>query len=327
MACALCCVLCLSCLLIPIGFLIWLAKKLDSDLTLTFYEKFGKPISSLRGKVIWITGASSGIGQSLAVDLAAGGAKLALSGTNLERLEETKKQCLTSGKLSDEDILLVPFNIADFKSHEDCIKKVLDHFKTVDILVNNAGRTQRAAFQSIEIQVDKDMFDINVFGGVNLTRKLIPHFLERGCGHVVVTSSIAGKFGIPDSASYTASKHALHGYFECLRTELSNFGISVTMVCPGPTFAQGLLANAFTEKSGEVFAGEQQATDKRMSTSRCTHLIAIAIANRLDEVWISLQPVLTTYYLAQYMPTIFRQVVLKRYYTKERAAAIREGKI
>ncbi|XP_067141928.1 dehydrogenase/reductase SDR family member 7 [Centruroides vittatus] len=308
-----------------VGFLIWFVKKADADLTLLFYEKYGKSVDSLKGKVVWITGASSGIGQAVANSLASGGAKLALSGTSEERLQETKNQCLASGKLTEDDILLVPFNISDFSVHEDCVKKVLDHFGTIDILVNNAGRTQRASFQEIEIRVDRDMFDINVFGTVNLTRKVLPHFIAKGGGHLVVTSSVTGKLGVPWSASYTASKHALHGYFECLRAESSSGGIDVTMICPGPTFAQTLLSKAFTGKSGETFGGQQESNEKRMPTSRCAQLISVAIANRVDEAWISLQPILFVFYLAQYTPTFFRSFLVKKFVTKERAAAWREG--
>lgn len=312
-------------LVIIVGFIIWF-KKADADLILLFYEKYGKPIDSLKGKVVWITGASSGIGQSLAIDLASVGVKLALSGTNEERLQETKNQCLASGKTKEDDIFLIPFSINEFSIHETCVKKVLDYFGTIDILVNNAGRTQRASFQEIEIQVDRDLFDINVFGSVNLTRKVLPHFFAKGQGHIVVTSSVTGKIGVPWSSSYTGSKHALHGYFECLRAEASSSGIDITMICPGPTFAQNLLSKAFTGKAGESFGGQQESNDKRMPTARCSHLISVAIANKVDEAWICLQPILATFYLSQYTPTFFRSVLIKKFVTKERMTAWREGK-
>ncbi|XP_013777266.1 dehydrogenase/reductase SDR family member 7-like [Limulus polyphemus] len=297
----------------------------DSDITLLWLCKFGKPISALKNNVIWITGASSGIGEFLSYELAAVGAKLALSGRNVERLEKVKKQCVLSGKLDDKDILLVPFDITDFSLHSECVQKVINHFGKIDILVNNAGRTQRAMFVDIELEVDRQMFELNVLSSVSLSRIVLRHFIEQGAGHFVITSSGAGKFGAPNSASYTASKHALHGYFESLRTEMSNSNISVTIVCPGPVFTP-LLEIAFTGKKGEVVGQKHSPQDKRMAVSRCAYLMGVAIANKVDEVWLCLQPILTVYYISQYTPSFFRQVIVKKVLNPGRVSKMRDGR-
>ena len=190
---------------------------LDCDLMTFLYSKYGcKPEQALKGKVIWISGACSGIGEQLAYDLAAIGAKLVLSG-HLDTLNDIKDKCLklSQGKLESKDILaLPPFDIREYQLHKETVQTVVSYFDRVDILINNIGRSQRATFQEITISEDKEIFDINVFGQISLSRSLMNQFVKQGFGHFVVTSSVAGKFGAPFSASYTASKHALAG--KCL---------------------------------------------------------------------------------------------------------------
>lgn len=293
-------------------------------MTLFYYDRQDKILDLLRNKVVWITGASSGLGEYLAYELAQNGCKLTLSGTSEDRLKKVKERCKEIG-VPDEDVFLLPFNVTQLDVHEDCVSKVIQKFGKLDILVNNAGRSQRARFEDIDIAVDKDLFEINVFAVLNLTRKVLPHFLKNKGGHFVVTSSCVGKMGAPGSASYTGSKHAIHGYFETLRTEMSSKNIDVTILCPGPVFSR-FLENAFTGTPGEKFGVATQCTDKRMPTDRCGRLMAVSIAHKLDEAWIAIQPCLLLYYLAQYTPTFFRKIIIEKFYTPQRAEKIREGK-
>lgn len=308
-----------------IGFVAWL-KLVDADLTLLFKCKFGRSVDALKGKVIWITGASSGIGEYLAYELSKVGVKLVLSGTNADNLNLVKQSCLEIGKSKGTEVLLLPFNISDFSCHSEKLKQVLDCYGKLDILVNNAGRSQRAAFQEIPLEVDKEMFDVNVFGTVSLTRCVVSHFKERGQhGHIVVTSSTAGKVGAPFSATYTGSKHALQGYFECLRLEgVILGGLDVTLVCPGPVFSR-IRERAFTATPGKLYEMKDKPTSRLMATERCTRLMAVAIANKMDEVWISDNPILLVMYCAQYIPSIFRNYIIKALFTKERVMRMREG--
>ncbi|XP_054722753.1 dehydrogenase/reductase SDR family member 7-like [Uloborus diversus] len=286
--------------------LVLFLKYVDSDLTLFYYDWKDEAPGLLRRKVIWVTGASSGIGEHLAYELARYGARLVLSGTNKERLDNVKNKCLETGRLTEDDVLVLPFNMTDLDAHEDCLNQVIKKFHKLDVLVNNAGRSQRAAFEDIAIAVDKEMFEVNVFAPLHLTRKVLGHFLENGGGHFAVTSSCVGKMGAASSASYTASKHALHGYFETLRTEMCRKNIDVTVLCPGPVFSR-FLENAFTGTAGQKFGQPTLPTDRRMPTDRCGRLMAVALAHKLDEAWICIQPCLIFYYLAQYTPTFFRK--------------------
>ncbi|GAB6031585.1 hypothetical protein CHUAL_009350 [Chamberlinius hualienensis] len=283
----------------------------DGDLTLMFYTKFGKTIDDFSGKVIWITGASTGIGRSLALELAKVPCKLILTSRREQELQQVKQQCLALGKITDDDILVLPLDLLDTTiNYNQQVKNVLERFHKIDILVNNAGRSQRAKFENVEINVDKELFQLNVFSAVDLTTAVLPHFMERKQGHVAVVSSIAGKTSVPGSRSYTGSKHALHGYFECLRTEMAPYNIGVTMICPGPVFSD-VLKNAFTEKQGEMVGQDFKPTDKRMTSERCAYLMSVGIANTLDEVWISPQPILSGFYFAQYTPSVMRWFLVK----------------
>ncbi|CAH0384885.1 unnamed protein product [Bemisia tabaci] len=275
----------------------------DCDLGLLLATKFGKGIGKFNKKVVWITGASSGIGEHLALVLAKAGAKLVLSARSETNLERVKQKCLGADGITSEDILIIPMDVTDFSQHQQHFNKVLSHFGQLDILVNNAGRSQRASWEDIQLDVDKQMFDLNVFGTISLSRIAARYFLDRGSGHIAVTSSIAGVLGAPFSGSYTATKHAIHGYFNSLRREKLGTNLVITLLCPGPTFSN-FLAESFTDKPGEKFGQPQSATDRRMTTERCAYLSAIAIANELNEVWMGLFPLLPLVYIAVYCPVI-----------------------
>ncbi|GFS58054.1 hypothetical protein TNCV_3125041 [Trichonephila clavipes] len=131
--------------------------------------------------------------------------------------------------------------------------------------------------------------------------------------------------GVPYSSAYTGSKHALHGYFECLRSEMVEENINVTLACPGPVFS-ALTDRCVTGKLGEKYDHTQQATDKKMKTERCCELMVTAIAHKLDECWICVQPILFVLYLAQYFPTIFRKVLIKLLFNRRRVMKMRQGR-
>jgi len=280
----------------------------DADMTTIFSERFGKDVSAeLRGKVVWITGASTGIGAALAVEAVKKGAKVAISARREALLEKVKAKCLEQGAPS-YDILVLPLDLCDFSSHQDSFDKILKVFGKLDILVNNAGRSQRARWEHTDMQVDIDLFNLNVFSVVNLTRTVLPHMLGNKSGTVAVMTSSAGKAGVPFSGTYTGSKHAVHGYFESLRSEKVGTGLEVCMLCPGPTFSS-LLEVASTEKPGEKFGESMNATDKRMTAERCAELSFIAITNKLPESWLCFKTVLFFMYCAQYLPTISKSVM------------------
>jgi len=169
-------------------FLLWcvifvaLLFYLDGDLSLAFHARFGKKIHELKGQVIWVTGASTGIGASCAIEAAKVGAKLVLTARNETLLKDIKQKCLEAGRfqgLTENDVLLVPMDLTKFDTHQKCVDKVLEHFGKIHVMLHNAGKSQRARWEHTAIDVDKDVFDLNVFSVVNLSRCIMPHFLNR----------------------------------------------------------------------------------------------------------------------------------------------------
>ncbi|KAG4070073.1 hypothetical protein HA402_013733 [Bradysia odoriphaga] len=286
------------CLYILVWFLI--ACIADCDVITFLAAHFGKsPATEFSRKVVWVTGASSGIGEALAKNLARYKARLVISARRKDELDRVKQECLAlNRKLKDKDILVLDFDMLDYAVHESKFKQVVDHFGKLDLLISNAGRAQRARWQNIELEVDKSLFDLNVFSLINLNRIAVRYFSKTGnIGGLAVTSSIAGKFGAPECGSYTGSKHALHGYFESLRNEIRSNKISITMLCPGPVFSD-ITREAFATKIGEKVDIVIQPTDRRMATDRCAYLCLVAIANKLDESWQALFPlIIVTHFL------------------------------
>ncbi|KPP76424.1 dehydrogenase/reductase SDR family member 7-like [Scleropages formosus] len=275
----------------------------DADLTLLWAAAFGrKPEKVLRGQVVWITGASSGIGEELAYQLASLGARLILSARRQNELERVKRGCLERSSLQEKDILVLPLDLLQRGSHEAKTRTVVQYFGKIDILINNGGRTQRSLFLDTGMEVYQALMDLNYLGTVSLTKHVLPHMTERGTGAVVTVSSAVGLAGAPLATGYSASKHALQGFFNSLRAELAHYPrITISTVCPGPVQSQ-IVQNAFLEQLDQrvTHAGDQQY---KMSTSRCVRLILVGIANDIMEMWISEQPFLLFFYLWQYTPT------------------------
>ena len=183
---------------------------------------------SFSGKIVWITGASSGIGKALALELSKQEAKIILSSRKKEDLELVKQQCKNVN-----DVKIITLDLEDYNNLQPKVDAAIALFGKIDILVNNGGISQRSFAKDTLISVDKRIMDINYLGTVALSKALLPHFIENKMGHFVVTTSIVGKIGTPLRSSYAASKHALHGFFDSLRAEHHNDNIAVTLVCPG----------------------------------------------------------------------------------------------
>ncbi len=179
-------------------------------------------------KVIWITGASSGIGAALAQAFAAEGAKLVLSARRREELEQVAARCTGAAEL-----FVLPLDLAKADTFEALTQQVLERFRAVDVMVHNGGISQRSWVKDTSMEVHRRLMEVNFFGTVALTRALLPSMLEAKRGQFVVISSVMGKIGTPLRSSYAASKHALHGFFDCLRAEVADSHLDVTIICPG----------------------------------------------------------------------------------------------
>lgn len=186
-------------------------------------------MEQIKGKIVWVTGATSGIGEALVYALAKEGAKIILSARRIEELQRVAKDA----NLSKESSLILPLDLAKNDDYTSHVKTVVDKFGGVDILINNGGVSQRSLAKETTIAVDRQIMEVNFFGTVSLTKALLPSMLASKRGKIVVISSSVGKFGSPWRSGYSASKHALHGFFDALRAECYDDGIRVLMVCPG----------------------------------------------------------------------------------------------
>jgi short-subunit dehydrogenase len=179
-----------------------------------------------KDQVVWITGASSGIGEGLAQVFHKEGATVILSARREAELERVKGQCLNGPGA----VHVVPFDVVDAPAREAAAAQVHETTGAVDILVNNAGISQRALGKDTKIEVDRCIMEVNYFAPIALTKLVLPKMIERKSGQLVVTSSVAGKYGIPLRSAYCAAKHALHGYFDTMRIELMPYNIHVCLL-------------------------------------------------------------------------------------------------
>ncbi|XP_062974285.1 dehydrogenase/reductase SDR family member 7 [Elgaria multicarinata webbii] len=297
------CIAVWSCVLVSLAFLIKRWIRADGDLTLLWAEWRGKkPEKELPGQVVWVTGASSGIGEELVYQLAKIGSLLVLSARRENELERVKKKCLEISSLGDKDILIVPLDLTKRSSHGPATQTVLQHFGRIDVLVNNGGRSQRSLFVDTSIDVYNAIMELNYLGTVSLTKHVLDHMTQRKKGKIVTISSVMGIMGAPLATGYCASKHALQGFFNSLRPELYQYpGISIINICPGPVQSQ-IIENVFTEEISKVNASVGDQSHK-MSTARCAQLTLISLVNDVKEAWISDNPYLAVCYLWQYAPT------------------------
>jgi len=229
------------------------------------------------GQIVWITGASSGIGEALAHELAERGARLVLSSRRREELERVRAACEHPDR---HDV--VPLDLADPDSLEAAAAEVLDRHGHVDVMVHNGGVSQRSLARETDMAVVRRLMEVDYFGTVALTQALLPSMRQRGEGRFVVVSSLVGKVATPLRSGYSAAKHALHGYFEALRAEEHGSGVRVTMVCPG-FIRTRVTYNALTA-DGTPQDTMDRAQENGMSPETCAKKIARAVEEGRPEV-------------------------------------------
>ncbi|KAF7466885.1 Hypothetical predicted protein [Marmota monax] len=283
----------------------------DGDLTLMWSEWLGRrPEQELTGLVVWVTGASSGIGEELAYQLSKLGVSLVLSARRVHELERVKRKCLGNGNLKEKDIFILPFDLANRSSHEVATKAVLQEFGRIDVLVNNAGKTHSSLIVDTKMDFFKELMELNYLGTVSLTKCVLPHMIERKQGKIVIVNSLVSSVPIPIASGYCASKHALQGFIHSLQIELIKHpGIIASNICPGLVHSN-IRKNMLTEEVTKT-VGHNTTQVHKMATSRCVRLMLVAMANNLKEVWIGEQPYLLVAYLWQYVPTLAWWIIHK----------------
>jgi dehydrogenase/reductase SDR family member 7B len=256
-------------------------------------------------KRVWITGASSGIGEALAYAFAEHGAHLILSARNETELQRVAAAALQAGAGS---VLVRRLDLGQHADIPEIVREVLNQVGKVDILVNNGGVSQRSLALETALEVDKKLMDVNYFGTVALTKAVLPNMLTHQLGHIVTITSLTGKFGTAYRSSYAAAKHALHGFFDSLRAELGDTPIKVTLICPG-FVRTNVSVNALTG-TGAQLGTMDDATDKGMPPERLAQKILRAIEIGKEEAYFGGKEVLAVY-LKRLFPAYFSKMLKK----------------
>jgi len=243
-------------------------------------------MTSLQDKVIVITGASSGIGRALAEAALARGAKIGVCARNLEKLQEAYAT-------SDQERLIT--FAADISKEADCkafINFVLAKWGRIDVLINNAGISMRALFEEAQISVIRELMDVNFFGTVYNTKYALPS-IRKNNGVIVGVSSIAGYRGLPARTGYSASKFAMQGFLEALRTELLHTGTHVMWVCPG--FTASNIRNTARSADGSYQKETPLEETKLMTAAQCATIILDGVEKRKRNIIMTTQGKLTVW--------------------------------
>lgn len=251
---------------------------------------------------VWITGASSGLGEAMVYEFDKLGCNILLSSRNTKELERVKGACKGSGT---KQILPLDLELVD-QMEEKVAEALRISSNGIDLLINNGGISQRALAIESDMSVSRKIFEINFFGTIALTKAILPHFIQQKRGQIAVISSIVGKFGSAYRTSYSAAKHALHGYFESLKFEVKQHNIDITIICPG-FIATSVSKNALTG-DGSKQGTMDERTAAGMSVDEFGKKAVKAISKRKGEVYIGKFEIIAVY-LKRYIPWLFFKVV------------------
>jgi dehydrogenase/reductase SDR family protein 7B len=254
-------------------------------------------------KVIWITGASSGIGEALAYAYNGAGAKLILSARNRDELFRVKSNCK-----NQINVHILSLDLEDMESLAFKAEQALKIYGKIDLLINSGGISQRSLALDTNSEAEQRIMKINFWGTVALSKAILPAMIQNGGGQIVCISSLVGKFGTKLRSAYAASKHALHGYFDSLRAEVYDKNITVTMICPG-FIKTKVSINALTA-DGSPQGTMDQAQENGMSAAECATEIVKAITQKKEEVYIGGKEVKGVW-LKRFFPLRFSKYIRK----------------
>ncbi|WP_298635073.1 SDR family oxidoreductase [uncultured Umboniibacter sp.] len=258
----------------------------------------------LRSKVIWITGASSGIGRELAIQLSLRGAKLILTARREEQLEETRQLCVNS-----EQHQLLSCDLNDYHQAAEWAERAIALHGHIDILVNNAGVSQRGGVVDTPIEVDEALIRLDYLSLVALSKAVMPHFIQRESGYYVNISSVAGKLGAPMRTSYSGAKHAVVGFSDSLRFELFPYNIKVTVICPG--YVQTPIAASALNEKNEAAKMHDPDIENGMPVSTAVRKIIRAMETQKNEVLVASGMPWLGYHLRRLLPNSFPTLMTK----------------
>jgi len=257
-------------------------------------------MTQLSNKVVWITGASSGIGEALAIAASAQGAKLVLSARREAELQRVKQACANPAQVA-----VLPLDLTDFDA-DLAAQKAAAFFGPIEVLVNNAGISQRGTVLQTDMAVYRHIFELDFFACVALTKALLPGMVAAKSGHIVTISSVVGYVGTPLRSGYVAAKHALHGFYDALRAEVWREGVKVTLICPG-FIRTNVSLNAITGDGGAhglMDSGQLNG----MPADECARQIWAAVAAGKEEVLVGAKEALFVR-LKRYLPGLMSYAI------------------
>ena len=239
---------------------------------------------------VWITGASSGIGEACAYRYAEEGARLVLTSSSVNRLEPVAARCR---ELGATEVSILPYDLTCLDGIEALTDKAWDAMKGIDIVMLNAGISQRTNVEDTSMEMVRKIMEINYFAPVAIAKCLLPKMVGRGYGKIAVTTSIAGRFGFPLRCGYSSSKFALYGFFETLQAEYYEKGIRVTLVCPGRV--QTNISRYALDKGGKPHGVMDPGQAGGMTAEAAARVITKAIAKEKKEVLVGRKELLMVY--------------------------------
>lgn len=254
---------------------------------------------------VWITGASSGIGEACAYKYAAEGARVILTSSSVERLEVVAEKCREKGA---ESVTVLAYDLGCLDGIDTLTDKAWEAAEGIDIVMLNAGISQRTNVEDTSMEMVRKIMEINYFAPVAIAKRLLPKMVARGGGKMAVTTSIAGRFGFPLRCGYSSSKFALYGFFETLQAEYYDAGIRVTIVCPGRVYTN--ISKYALDKGGKPHGVMDPGQAGGMSAEKAAKIITKAIANNRREVLVGRKELLMVY-IKRFFPGLCARLARK----------------
>ncbi len=253
-------------------------------------------------KVVWVSGASSGIGEALVYEFLRLGARVIATSNDLAELKRVQENC------DNERCHIELVDMMKPEAFPSVVKDLYSMYERIDILINVAGVSQRSLFEDLDMAVFRRIFEINFFGTVALTREVLPCMLKQGGGQLAAVTSIVGLLGFPLRSGYSASKHALHGFFESIQAEYLSRNIHVTLLVPGRVKTD-ISKNALTA-NGSLWGKIDDGQASGISVEKTARKISAALKRRKKLVLIGGRE-LSIVYIKKYVPALFWRVVSK----------------
>ena len=259
-----------------------------------------------KGKTVWITGGSSGIGEALALQFASEGANIVLSARREYELNRVRDECIGQG-LNEGQVLVLPLDVTDYDSMPAAVEKVVSAFGRIDMLINNAGISQRSLCVDTDMSVYRQIFEVDVLGQIALTKAVLPRMLEQKSGHIAITSSVAGKIGVPQRTGYCAAKHAVMGFYDALRAEAVHHNVKVTTITPG--FIRTNISVNALKGDGSKFGTVDDDISGGMDVTRCAEVIMDGFRKGTAEIAVGEGMEMKALWLKRFFPgVVFKKV-------------------